>query len=104
MMLDADTLVAPATVSPYEVLPGRLGLLQLLTSGHIKQVGQGTFHIVRPIPHFPSQLTSGLFLTFVLAPGIPVPGGDPGNSCVMSEETREPVAGFCLSPPLRPAQ
>lgn len=40
---------------------------------------------------FPAGLTGAHSVRFVLARGVPYPDGDPGHSCVRSEETGQPV-------------
>ncbi|WP_374310450.1 EF-hand domain-containing protein [Dongia sp.] len=101
--VDAASVIAAGKVEPYEVLPEEAGLLQLLIDGAIVaratgnsktvitlteqgQVSSTTydyiFDIVKPIARFPGGLGGGRPITFQLAPGVPMPAGDPGRSCV----------------------
>jgi hypothetical protein len=98
--------VDPAAVTPvgvaevYDVLPQGFGLAQLVGAGLLENrsgspIG-GSFYIGQPIARFPAGLHGAHAVTFVLGAGVPLPPGDPGHSCVVSEETGLPVAGtFC---------
>lgn len=85
--LDADSVVASATPSPYMVLPGKAGLQQLVKQGALEYHG-GDFFIRRKI-RFPAELTGAIAVNFVLGKGVPQPDGDPGHSCIVSEATGE---------------
>ncbi|HXJ34551.1 MAG TPA: hypothetical protein VMS22_11020 [Candidatus Eisenbacteria bacterium] len=41
----------------------------------------------RRIPRFPAGLAGAQAVSFTLGRGVPMPAGDPGHSCVISEET-----------------
>ncbi|MCZ8548428.1 hypothetical protein OOJ09_30040 [Mesorhizobium qingshengii] len=88
---DPASVVASEPAKPYEVLPQEFGLSQLVHSGHLEQLKPGVFRIARPIPQFPAGLAGAHAVQFVLAKGVPMPGGDPGHSCVVSEGTEEAV-------------
>ena len=45
------------------------------------------FRIVKNIPYYPAGLDGALSVRFLIAKGITPPGGDPGHSTVMQEET-----------------
>lgn len=47
------------------------------------------FKIVKPIPHFPPGLWGGNYTNFILAKGVPMPKGSPGDSFVRCEEPAE---------------
>jgi hypothetical protein len=91
------TAVAPAGVAePYEIFPSTFGLAQLVGSGALEIHGDRDYYIAKPIPRFPAGLTGGLSVTFVLGRGVPMPAGDPGHSCVISEETGLPLANSSI--------
>ncbi len=86
------TAVAPAGVAePYEIFPSTMGLAQLVGSGALEVHGDRDYYIAKPIPRFPARLTGAFGVTFVLGRGVPMPAGDPGHSCVISEETGLPL-------------
>ncbi|WP_423067580.1 hypothetical protein [Devosia sp. CN2-171] len=89
--VDAATVVSPFPVEAYAVMPGRAGLAQLLANGSIVPIEDGAFRIVKPIPHFPADLAGAHSVRFLLGKGVPMPAGSPGHSCVVSEETGQPV-------------
>lgn len=88
---DPASVVSMQPAQSYEVLPQQIGLAQLVYSGHLERSG-GTFRIARPIPYFPAGLNGAHSVTFVLGKGVPMPGGSPGHSCVIVEETGEPAS------------
>jgi hypothetical protein len=55
------------------------------------------FQIHRKI-RFPAELTGAHAARFLLLKGVPVPDGDPGHSCVVSEETGRPLTNSLLCP------
>lgn len=93
---DPASVVANEPVKPYEVLPQEFGLSQLVGSGHLERHGSEMFRIVRPIPQFPAGLAGAHAVQFALAKDVPMPAGDPGHSCVMSEGTNEAVGKSAL--------
>lgn len=82
-----ESVLSGAPVETYELLPNDAGLLQLLAAGALVPIGYRRFHVVEPFERFPAGLLN-VMGGFVLAPGIPMPKGDPG-SWVHSEETGE---------------
>jgi hypothetical protein len=86
--VDAKSVVSIQPATPYSVLPEEAGLLQLLHRGDLMADGYGnmTFVINRQI-RFPAELYGPHLRHFLLPPGVPMPSGDPGHSCVKSEET-----------------
>jgi len=97
--IDPKSVVSLHDARPYTVLPEEAGLLQLLDRGDLTpdESGNDIFVIKRPI-RFPAGLYGGHSHHFLLAPGVPLPTGIPGHSCVYSQETRRPVMpndGFC---------
>ncbi|UDL88905.1 hypothetical protein LGH82_27990 [Mesorhizobium sp. PAMC28654] len=87
---DPASVVAGEPARRYDVLPQEFGLSQLVHSGHLERRG-GLFRIVKPIPQFPAGLAGAHSVQFSLAKGVPLPGGDAGHSCVMSEDAGEAV-------------
>ncbi|SEH11489.1 Ca2+-binding protein, EF-hand superfamily [Sphingopyxis sp. YR583] len=90
-------VVAKAPVEKYLVYPDEVGLSQLIGEGALIKVGLDRYRIVRPIPHLPSYMSGGQSVTLIVAQGVPVPAGDPGYSCIMSEETGKPLSRNCRS-------
>jgi Ca2+-binding EF-hand superfamily protein len=84
--IDPDKVVASKPAESYKVLPQQAGLLQLVQSGALTQNGSGEFLIQEKI-RFPAELTGAHQVKFLLRRGVPPPEGNPGHSCVMSEET-----------------
>lgn len=86
--IDPATVIASMPAEYYRVLPGISGLLQLVRSGALQRTKSGDF-IIKKKTYFPGALTGGDAATFLLPRGVPAPEGDPGQSCVFSEETGE---------------
>lgn len=109
-------VVAAQKVDKANVLGHVAGLAQLLDSGALQLVnggvaqfdltaaasdqkasGKGTtlpreFRIVKPM-RFPPGLSGAHRIKFLLKHGVPLPDGDAGQSCVLSEATGERLAG-----------
>lgn len=88
--IDPRTVVASASVERYVVLPEEAGLSQLEQEGAITRTGsRGLWRefLVRKETRFPAGLNGGHLVMFRIQKGVPVPQGDPGHSCVTSEET-----------------
>ena len=92
--IDPTDVVGSQTPMRYETLPGGYGLRQLIDSGALVSIKTGEFRVTRKI-RFPAHLYGAELAKFWLAKGVPVPDGDPGHSCVMSEETGKPLFGVC---------
>jgi Ca2+-binding EF-hand superfamily protein len=90
-VIDAKTVVSPQPAEVYDVVPGHAGIVQLVQDGAIEPMSDGTLHIVKPIARFPAGLFGSLSVTYLLAKGVPMPAGSPGHSCVISEETGQPM-------------
>jgi hypothetical protein len=92
----AINVVSPGTVQTYDVFPHHAGLVQLLSSGHIEyRRADNTYFILKTFPRFPAGLTGAQSVKFILGTGVALPGGDPGHSSVLSEETGECLKGRC---------
>jgi hypothetical protein len=96
--VDPSQVVAAGPADPYDVLPQGFGLAQLVATGGLEVLDDGsfptTFRIAHPIPRFPAGLYGAHLVRFVLGRGVPMPAGTPGHSCVISEETGEPIEDF----------
>jgi len=92
--LDPKDVIGSAQPSSYEVLPNQAGLAQLVQSGALSY-HNGEFHIHRKI-RFPAELYGAHAARFLLLKGVPKPDGDPGHSCVVSEETGQSMANSIL--------
>jgi hypothetical protein len=90
--IDPAAVVASDKAERYGVLPSQAGLLQLVSAGALTKSNNGEFHIRQKI-RFPAGLAGAHSARFLLLRGVPVPDGNPGHSCVISEETGQPVAG-----------
>ena len=108
--LDLSQVIATGPLESYEILPGDTGIAELMRAGSIVSrprqsfVGPDNqplkmaspyrgnfFEIVKPIPRFPAGLSGQDAVTFVLADGVPMPGGNPGMSCVLDGKTGQPL-------------
>lgn len=96
LRVNLNEIVSQAEPRPYDILPSTLGIAQLIGLGAIEKMTDGAFKIVKPITHYPPALTGAHAVTFVLAAGVTKPGGDPGHSCVFSEESGEMVSASAL--------
>jgi hypothetical protein len=92
--IDPKDVVGSQTPISYDTLPAADGLRQLIKSGALVPLKTGEFRVTRKI-RFPAGLYGAELGKFWLAKGVPVPDGDPGHSCVMSEETGKPLFGVC---------
>lgn len=90
--IDPATVVASEKAERYEVLPSQAGLLQLVQSGALERSVRGEY-LIRQKIRFPPHLFGAHSARFVLMRGVPQPDGDPGHSCVISEETGRAIAG-----------
>jgi len=91
----AGDVIAPGDVNTYDVLPQEAGLLQLLLEKKLRYTRDGYFVIEKPIPRFPTGLHGSHAVKFMLAEGVPMPGGSPGHSGVISGETGLCILGHC---------
>jgi hypothetical protein len=92
--IDPAAVVGSQTPMRYDVLPGGYGLQQLVQSGALVPLKDGAYRVTRKI-RFPAHLYGAGLAKFWLAKGVPPPDGDPGHSCIMSEETGKPLFGDC---------
>lgn len=109
--IDPAGVVSPLAVKRFEILPQQAGLAQLVEEGALKIVGTSrsvtvppgggpavtserptAFLIARKM-RFPAGLTGAHAVRFILARGIDMPEGDPGQSCVIAEDDGRPIAG-----------
>jgi hypothetical protein len=88
--IDPLSVVASRPAERYLVLPSQAGLLQLVQDGALTRNKLGEFLIKQKI-RFPAGLSGGHSVKFLLLRGVPEPDGDPGHSCVIVEETGEPL-------------
>ncbi len=76
----------------YEVLPREAGLLQLIGEEKIRPLGGNGYQVLKTI-RFPADLGDALRVKFLVPKGVPMPTGEPGTSCVFSEEEAKIVTG-----------
>lgn len=93
--VDPGKVVAKSKVEPYKVLPSQMGLAQLVGSGAIRRLPDGSFKIVRPIPHMPPSMGGAHSVKLIVAKGVPLPPGDPVHSCVTIEESGHSSGATC---------
>lgn len=88
-----NDVISDYQASEYEILPNGAGIAQLVGSGHLVSVRGNlvnkTYKIEKKIKRFPAEMTGGHASKFLLGKGVPMPEGDPGHSCVVSEESGE---------------
>lgn len=84
--INVSEVVAARGVEKYEVLPREAGLAQLLENGSLVHDPRLGYLVQRPIARFPAGLAGAHSVGFVLADGVPRPGGNPGHSSVMTYE------------------
>src|ERR1051326_7344532 len=89
--IERERVVAGLPAQDYEVLPGEAGLLQLLEEGKLEPGRNGEL-VVRAPMRYPADLFGASSMRFLVPRGVPVPEGDPGHSCVMSEETGRAIS------------
>ncbi|GEM_PF-2004370 len=97
-MIDARQVVTRSKVEPYQVYPGWVGLSRLIGQGTIVRENDQQYRIVRPIPHLPFRLMSGMGrpLTLIFGRGVPRPEWDTTSGiCFKSEETGQALKGPC---------
>jgi hypothetical protein len=75
------------------VLPAEFGLAQQVGNGTLIRTGDRQFTIVRPLARFPAGQNGAHSVSYVVAKGVPMPGGSPGHSCVREEATDKPAPG-----------
>ncbi|TBW34080.1 hypothetical protein EYW49_18970 [Siculibacillus lacustris] len=90
--IDPATVVASHPPLVYDVLPGLAGVAQLLDQGALARNPSGEYLIRRKI-RFPGGMYGANSVRFLLLRGVPVPDGELGHSCIVSEETGEAIPG-----------
>lgn len=93
--VDKATVVSSVPAVDYTVLPERAGIEQLLASGALRRTGLDTYVVQKKI-RFPAGLHGANSATFVMPRGVPAPDGDPGHSCVVTENPRVVIFGTCI--------
>lgn len=93
--VDPSKVVAAAQVQQYLVLPSQMGLSQLVGAGAIQRQGDGTFRVVRSIPHMPPSMGGAHSAVLIFAKGVAVPPGKPGHSCIVEEATGSRRGAIC---------
>lgn len=91
-------IIAVASIEPHGILPGKMGVAQLIGSGALVREGLDRYRLVRAIPQFPTNMDGGQPITIILAKGVSVPSGDPKYTCLISEETGEALTRYCRLP------
>jgi len=91
--IDPAETVSSLPAARYEVLPSQAGLVQLLLRGALTRSAGGEY-LIREKIRFPSGLFGAHSVRFLLLRDVPKPEGDPGHSCVISEESGESLNGI----------
>lgn len=94
-VMPEDVVTLAGDAKAYDVLPQQAGLLQLQDSGAIRLLERGVYAIEKPIVRFPAGLNGAHSVQFILRKGVPMPGGSPGHSSVLIEETGECIGARC---------
>ena len=84
--IDPASVISTRPAEFYTLLPGLYGLLQLVKSGVLQPNRSGELLIKKKM-RFPGGLYGADAAKFLLLRGVPEPDGNPGHSCVYSEET-----------------
>lgn len=95
VQIDHRQIVTKARAEPYKVYPSQIGLAQLLGSGAIERQANGSFRVVRPIPHMPPSMGGAHSVKMTVAKGVPLPPGDPVHTCVTMEDAGEALGPTC---------
>jgi hypothetical protein len=93
LAVDPASVVADTPAQAYNVLPAEFGLAQQVGNGTLIRTGDRQFTIVRPLARFPAGQNGAHSVSYVVAKGVPMPGGSPGHSCVREEATDKPAPG-----------
>lgn len=93
--IDKADVVGSVPAIDYRVPPQQAGIEQLLASGALERKSLDVY-VVRKAMTFPAGLHGANSATFIVPRGVPVPGGDPGHSCVLSEDPRAVGFGACI--------
>jgi len=91
--VDPSRVFSKVGLMPYPVLPGDMGLAQLVGSGAIEQTGPREFRQVKAIAQMPPDINPTRLLFWTVAKGVPVPLGQVGNLCLILEDANPVVAG-----------
>lgn len=99
--LDPASVLSGGSKSEPDLLPSLFGVAQLVGSGAVRVMEAATpsgvetqYWIMRSVS-FPRAMGDAPGLKFYLPSGVSFPEGDPGQSCVIDDETGQPVAGGC---------
>lgn len=77
--VDSAALISPALSEPYTLLPGRLGIAQLVHAGKLEDRGLDQFRVLAPIT-VPAGLYGAQAVTFEVPGNVAMPVGDLGHS------------------------
>jgi hypothetical protein len=94
VIVDPHDVTANSPSAAYPVLPGLLGLSQLVGEGSLTILAPHTYRINRPLNHIPADLYGGMQVKLILPEGIPAPTGDLGHSCIV-DEAGHPLRSHC---------
>jgi hypothetical protein len=94
-VIDPEQVISAQKVEPYDVLPGQIGLAQLVGNGSLRANGTVNFTVVKPIARYPAGLNGGHSVNFRLDEGVPRPAGSPGHSCVYSAGQHRGAGAIC---------
>lgn len=92
--IDVSQVISSQPVETYSVLPGVAGLRQLVEQGALIPLeGHAIYRVTRKLT-LPIGLYGAALAKFIVPSGVPAPDGDPGHSCVISEDGKV-LAGIC---------
>lgn len=92
-------VASSVAVRPAGLLPGSMGLAQLIEAGDIRRVRRGDrveYQVHRPIARLPSGMSP--WSVFVLEPGVPGPARGDGTDCIR----RRTISGLPFTYPVGP--
>jgi hypothetical protein len=85
-----EEILTDAKPETYAVLPERSGLAQLQGEGKIRLVtDKHVMWTVKNQIRYPAGLYEKLATSFFVPKGVPLPNGNPGDSCIFSEDNGE---------------
>lgn len=89
--INAGDVVSERKAESYNILPTHYGLAQLVDSGVLERLDRDNFRTLKPLSHYPPGLKGSQAVRLLISKRFPEPEGDPGDACVVWEETGEEI-------------
>lgn len=81
-----DALVTRVAVQDYQILPGPMGIAQLVDQRVLRPTKNfSEYRIMRPMARFPGGMEGAKLVNFVLPAGMAMPAGNQGHGCIFNE-------------------